>query len=175
MSGHSKWETIKRKKAVTDAKRGKEFTKLSKSITVAVKKGNSGDPELNPSLRLAIEKAKQANVPKDKIQSAINRALGSDSASLIEITYEAYVYGGIALVIRCATDNKNRLAGEIRTVLGNHDSSIGAPNSALYIFDNTDKPSFKTPLKESDKEGFSDLLDELDELDDVLEVINNAE
>lgn len=175
MSGHSKWETIKRKKAVTDAKRGKEFTKLSKAITVAVKRGSSGDPELNPSLRLAIEKAKQANVPKDRIQSAITRALGSESDSFTEITYEAYVYGGIALVIKCATDNKNRLAGEIRTLLTKHGSTIGALNSALYIFDNEGNPSFKSPIQESERQNFFDLLDELSDLDDVIEVIHNGE
>ena len=87
MSGHSKWSTIKRKKAIEDNKRGKDFTKLAKAITVAVKKGNNGDPELNSYLRIAVEKAKQLNLPKDKIQSAIDRALGKEGEALIEVNY----------------------------------------------------------------------------------------
>jgi len=175
MSGHSKWSTIKRKKAIEDNKRGKDFTKLAKAITVAVKKGNNGDPELNSYLRIAVEKAKQLNLPKDKIQSAIDRALGKEGEALIEVNYEAYVYGGIGLIIYCGTDNTNRSINEVKAILSKHDSGIGTTNSVAYLFNSEGQPSFKIPLQKELTDRFNDLLDELEDLDDVMELAHNAE
>lgn len=175
MSGHSKWSTIKRKKAIEDGKRGKDFTKLAKAITVAVRKGNSGDPELNSFLRLAVEKAKQSNLPKDKIQAAIDRALGTGSENLIEISYEAYVYGGVGLIIHCGTDNKNRSINEVKAVLSKHNCVLGTPNSVAYIFNESGDPSFTIPVQESDIEGFELLIQDLEALDDVIELVHNAD
>ncbi len=117
MAGHSKWANIKHRKMAQDAKRAAIFTKLTKNITLAAK--NGGNPETNFALRLAIEKAKQANVPKDNIERAIKRGTGElkDSAEIEEIVYEAYGPGQIAMLIKVATDNRNRTLSEIKNIL----------------------------------------------------------
>src|SRR5512137_192135 len=107
MSGHNKWSTIKRKKGANDAKRGKIFTKIIKEILIAAKEGGP-DPESNARLRLAIQNAKGANMPKDNIERAIKKATGSDAESFVETTFEGYAHGGIAVFIECLTDNNNR-------------------------------------------------------------------
>lgn len=135
MSGHSKWATIKRKKAVLDAKRGKLFTKLIKEISVAVRTGGS-DPAGNPRLRLAIDNARGANMPLDNIDRAIKKAAGElDGASYTEITYEGYGPGGIALMIESLTDNKNRTVAEIRHLLSKYGGSMGESGSVAWMFD----------------------------------------
>ncbi|HHH14111.1 MAG TPA: YebC/PmpR family DNA-binding transcriptional regulator [candidate division WWE3 bacterium] len=175
MAGHSKWDNIKYKKQAEDAKRGKLFTKLANAITTAVKQGGGvTDPSANPSLRLAIEKAKAANMPKDRIQRAIDRALGKGGADLMEVTYECYGPGGVALMIKCATDNKNRLATQVRTVLNKYNLSLGEKGSAAYIFKGSE-PSFKVPLDSSLKESLNKLVEDLNALEDVQQIIHNAE
>ena len=135
MSGHSKWSTIKRKKAAQDAKRGKIFTKLIKEITIATRQGGA-DPSANPRLRLAIDNAKSANMPMDNIKRAIKKASGEGgSDNFMEITYEGYGPGGIAILIESVTDNKNRTVAEVRHLLNKHGGSLGESGSVAWMFD----------------------------------------
>lgn len=135
MSGHSKWATTKHKKAQVDAKRGKLFTKLGKLITIAARDGKSGDPNFNPSLRMAMDNAKAASMPKDNIDRAISRGIGVGAgANIEEVIYEAYAPGGVALIIECLTDNKNRTLGEIKAVLGKLGGSLANAGSVSYLF-----------------------------------------
>ncbi|HEY6193318.1 MAG TPA: YebC/PmpR family DNA-binding transcriptional regulator [Bacteroidota bacterium] len=134
MSGHSKWATIKRKKAVTDAKRGKAFTQIIKEIIIAARMGG-GDPKGNPRLRLAIEKAKASNMPADNIKRAIQKGTGELPGVVYEeITYEGYGPGGVALIIESVTDNKNRTVSEIRHLLERNNGKLGASNSVAWMF-----------------------------------------
>lgn len=134
MSGHSKWATTKHKKAIVDAKRGKIFTKLAKLVTIAARDGG-GDPSSNPSLRMAIDNAKAASMPKDNIDRAILRGTGGgDSAKIEEIIYEAYGPGGMALIIECLTDNKNRTVAEVKAILNKYNGSFANAGSVSYQF-----------------------------------------
>ncbi len=135
MSGHSKWATTKRKKAAIDAKRGKIFTKLANMITISARDGKSGDPNSNPSLRVAIENAKAASMPKDNIDRAIKKGTGEGGGAMIEeVMYEAYAPNGIALIIECLTDNKNRAIGEIKAILNKTGGSLANPGAVTYQF-----------------------------------------
>ncbi|HEY7035755.1 MAG TPA: YebC/PmpR family DNA-binding transcriptional regulator [Thermomicrobiales bacterium] len=135
MSGHSKWSTIKRQKGATDAKRGQLFTKLAREITVAARSGIP-DPEANPRLRIAVQKARAENMPKDNIDRAIERAGGGAGADNIdEIYYEGYGPGGIALMIQAMTDNRNRTVGEVRAVLTRAGGTLGENGSVSWMFD----------------------------------------
>src|SRR5512141_14963 len=132
MSGHSKWATIKRKKAVTDAKRGKAFTQLIKEITIAARMGG-GDPKGNPRLRLAIDKAKGSNMPADNIKRAVQKGTGElPGVTYEDMTYEGYGPGGVAVIIESVTDNKNRTVSEIRHMFDRHNGKMGASNSVAY-------------------------------------------
>jgi len=135
MSGHSKWATTKHKKAAIDAKRGKLFAKLIKNIEVAARQGG-GDPDGNPTLYDAIYKAKKSSVPNDNIDRAVKRGSGAESggAHWENITYEGYAPGGVALLIECLTDNRNRAAAEVRTALTRNGGSLADPNSVAYLF-----------------------------------------
>ncbi|MBI5078412.1 YebC/PmpR family DNA-binding transcriptional regulator [Candidatus Saganbacteria bacterium] len=133
MSGHSKWATIKHKKAKTDAQRGKVFTKIIKEITTAAKIGG-GDINGNPRLRLAVDKAKEANMPNDNIKRAIEKGVGGGGVSIEELTYEGYGPGGVALMIEVMTDNRNRAAGEIRNILEKGGGNMGAAGCVAYFF-----------------------------------------
>lgn len=135
MSGHSKWASIKHKKAITDARRGASFTKLANLISIAAKQGGP-DPEMNFSLRLAVTKAKAANMPSNNIERAIKKgAGGADGAAYEEITYEGYGPAGVAIIIETATDNRNRTGSEVRTALTKHGGSLGTTGSVLFQFD----------------------------------------
>lgn len=135
MSGHSKWKTIKRQKGVADAKRGQIFTKLSKAITLAVKQGGGiGNPSLNLKLRLAIETARGANMPKENIERAISRAAGSSDADMQEVIYEGFGPGGFSVIVEAVTDNKLRTNAEIRNIFDKHGGSFGVPGSVSYQF-----------------------------------------
>ena len=137
MSGHSKWSTIKRKKGAADAKRGQVFTKLAREITVAARTGLP-DPESNVRLRLAIQKARAENMPKDNIDRAIQRASGADGgAQYEEVFYEGYGPGGTAIMILAMTDNRNRTVGEIRALLTRAGGTLGEGGSVGWIFDQT--------------------------------------
>ena len=160
MSGHSKWSTIKRKKGANDAKRGKIFTRLGREISIAAR-GGGGGPDTNFSLRLAVDKAKAENMPKDNIERAIKRGTGEDKdgAQFEEVMYEAYAPNGIALIIECMTDNRNRAVSEIRHVLNRSGGSLGEGGSVAWQF--------------TRKSYFSFAMDDLD-FDDVFELAVEA-
>jgi len=136
MAGHSKWAGIKHKKAIVDARRGKLFTKLARAITVAAKEGG-GDPTTNAALGLAVQKAKDASMPKDNIERAIQKGVGggADSENWEGVLYEGYGPGGVALLIEALTDNRNRTGSEIRHLLSKHGGNLGEPGSVAYLFD----------------------------------------
>ena len=135
MSGHSKWATTKHKKAVVDAKRGKLFAKLIKNIEVAARTGG-GDPGGNPTLYDAIQKAKKTSVPNDNIERAVKRGSGAEAgaADWQTITYEGYAPGGVAVLVECLTDNRNRAASEVRTAMTRNGGSMADPGSVAYLF-----------------------------------------
>lgn len=132
MSGHSKWSTIKREKGAKDAKRGAVFTKLGNQIAIAARAG--ADPAMNPSLAMAIEKARQANMPKDNIQRSIDRVADKNAAQLEEVTYEGYGPGGAGLIIETATDNRNRTLPEVKTALIKNGGRIADAGSVMFQF-----------------------------------------
>lgn len=136
MSGHSKWASIKHKKAATDAKRGKQFTKLARAVTVAARDGG-GDPDGNPALATAIQKAREASMPKDNIQRAINRGTGEggDADAIEQIVFEGYGPAGVAIMVEALTDNRNRTAAEVRHAFSRHRGSLGEPGSVAWIFE----------------------------------------
>ncbi|MBQ6486751.1 YebC/PmpR family DNA-binding transcriptional regulator [Candidatus Saccharibacteria bacterium] len=133
MSGHSKWETTKRQKAVVDAKRGALFTKIGNQIAIAARAGQ--DPAMNPSLAMVLEKARHANMPKANIERAIARAADKNSAALIEETYEAYGPAGVGIIIEVATDNKNRTMPEVRHTLDKNGGRMADPGSVMFQFE----------------------------------------
>lgn len=137
MSGHSKWSTIKRKKGAEDAKRSKIFTRLAREIVTAVREGGGGDPEFNPRLRLAIDKAKGANMPKDNIERAIKKGSGEgdDGVQFEEIIYEGYGPGGIAIIVETVTDNRNRTLAEVKHSFNRSNGSLATSNAVLWQFD----------------------------------------
>src|SRR2546422_1953864 len=127
MSGHSKWAQIRRSKGVNDARRGQLFTRLGREIVVAVREGGSGDPNANSRLRLAIQRARDANMPMDNIERTIKRALGGgEGAALEEITYEGYGPGGTALLVDALTENRNRAVAGVRTAFNRNGGPLGA-------------------------------------------------
>jgi YebC/PmpR family DNA-binding regulatory protein len=134
MSGHSKWSTIKRKKGANDAKKGKIFTKIIKEIMIAAKEGGS-DAETNSRLRLAVQNAKGANMPKDNIERAIKKAVGSDAASYIETSFEGYGPCGIAIFAECLTDNNNRTVASVRSAFNKHGGKLGTNGSLSSLFE----------------------------------------
>ena len=134
MAGHSKWKQIKRKKAVTDARRGAHFTKLIRELTIAARAGG-GDPAGNPRLRTAIDTAKQANMPNDNIDRAVKKGTGGLDVQYQEITYEGYGPGGAALLIQATTDNPNRTVAEIRHIFDRQGGNLGTSNSVAWMFD----------------------------------------
>jgi YebC/PmpR family DNA-binding regulatory protein len=136
MSGHSKWSTIKRKKGAADAKRGALFGKLSRAITVAAREGG-GDPDMNPALGLAVQKAKEANMPNDNIQRAIDKGTGAgaDAEQFERITYEGYAPGGVAVMVEVLTDNRNRAASDVRYIFSKNGGKLGTSGSVSYLFE----------------------------------------
>jgi len=135
MSGHSKWANIKRKKEATDAKKGAIFTKLGKEITVAVKMGGSGDPNINSKLKDVISKAKANNMPNDNINRCIQKALGDgNTANYEDIVYEGFGPCGIAVIVEAMTDNKNRAAADIRCIFSKSGGTLGQTGSVSYMF-----------------------------------------
>ncbi len=150
MSGHSKWSTIKRKKAAIDAKRGKIFTKLIKEITVAAKIGG-GDVDSNPRLRLAVDNAKAANMPMDNIERAIKKATGElEGVTYLELMYEGYGPSGVAFIVECLTDNKNRTVAEVRHLFTKYGNGLGESGSVAWMFDRKGVITFPTQGKSED-------------------------
>ncbi|WP_141603884.1 YebC/PmpR family DNA-binding transcriptional regulator [Terrilactibacillus laevilacticus] len=166
MSGHSKWKTIQHKKNAKDAKRGKIFMKLAKDIFLAAKTGG-GDPEMNASLRLAVEKAKAANMPNDNISRAIKKATGNlDGVTYEEITYEGYGPGGVAVIVEVLTDNKNRSASEIRHAFSKNGGNLGETGCVGFMFE---KKGVITILASEDIDEEELMLDAIDAGADELE------
>lgn len=150
MSGHSKWAGIKHKKAIVDAKKGKAFSRVSKEISVAARLGG-GDPDMNPRLRLAIEKAKGVNMPADNIKRAVQKGTGElPGVSYEEITYEGYGPGGVAIMMEVMTDNRTRTIAELRHIMSKHNGSIAESGSVAWIFDK--KGYILVDKKECDEE-----------------------
>ncbi|MGM0635352.1 MAG: YebC/PmpR family DNA-binding transcriptional regulator [Bacteroidota bacterium] len=135
MAGHSKWANIKHRKGAQDKKRAKEFTRAIKEISVAVKEGNSADPETNPALRNAIANAKGVNMPKDTIQRAIKKASGADADNYELVTFEGYGPDGIAIFVECTTDNTNRTVASVRSIFSKNGGSLGTNGSLEFLFD----------------------------------------
>jgi YebC/PmpR family DNA-binding regulatory protein len=136
MSGHSKWSSIKHKKGAADAKRGKLFSKLARAIIVAARDGG-GDIEGNPTLATAVQKAKEASMPKENIQRAIDRGTGAggDAAAIEAVSFEGYGPGGAAILVHALTDNRNRTTAEVRLAFTKHNGSLGEPGSVAWIFE----------------------------------------
>ncbi|HMQ69512.1 MAG TPA: YebC/PmpR family DNA-binding transcriptional regulator [Ignavibacteria bacterium] len=181
MSGHSKWATIKRKKAATDSARGKVFTKIIKEITISARDGG-GDPDANPRLRLAIQTAKQSNMPQDNITRAIKKGTGElEGVNYEEITYESYAPGGIAILIECVTDNKNRTVAELRHLISKKNGNLGESGSVAWMFERKGVVTVeKGDINEDDimevilEAGAEDLKSD-DEFYEVISAIENFE
>lgn len=178
MSGHSHWAGIKHKKGITDARKGKIFSKMAKIIAIAARKG--GDPEMNPGLRLAMEKARSVNMPKENIERAIKRGTGEDKeAKLEEVTYEAYGPNGTPLIIEVITDNRNRALSEIKHILNNFNGKLAEAGSVKYLFDKKGEdwvPKYpETDITDEKlKEQLEKLFEALDENEDVKEIYSNV-
>ena len=175
MSGHSHWATIKRKKGAADAKKGKIFTRIAREIVLAAREGG-GDPGMNVRLELAIDKAKAANMPKDSIERAIKRGTGEDkeSADFEEILYEGYAQNGVALMIECTTENRNRTVAEIRHILTRSGGSLGDPGSVSWQFDRM--TYFAIPSEGKDFDAVFEVAleagaDDINEDDGVIEIV----
>ncbi len=148
MAGHSKWANIQHRKGAQDKKRGKLFTKLIREITVAAREGGS-DPAANPRLRLAIDKARAQSVPKDTIERAARRGAGElDGESYAEVTYEGYGPGGVAIMVACLTDNRNRTVADVRHAFSRYGGNLGADGSVAYLFNHVGQISFDRGVDE---------------------------
>lgn len=177
MSGHSKWSTIKRKKGAADAKRGKIFTKLIREIATAARLGG-GESDSNPRLRLVVDKAKAANMPKDNIQRAIQKGTGGGEGDTYEeMVYEGYGPGGAAILIEALTDNKNRTASDVRHALTKNGGNLGSSGCVAYLFEKRGILLFSREGIDSDslmeaaiEAGAEDVI----ETDDILEVVTSA-
>ena len=172
MSGHSKWATTKRQKAIVDAKRGAAFTKIANQIAIAARSG--GDPTMNPTLAMVLEKARKANMPKANIERAIARATDKSAAAMIEETYEAYGPAGIGIIIEIATDNKNRTMPEVRNALAKNGGRMADPGSVMFQF--TRKGVIE--ILEKGEEALMTALDcgaeDANENEDSIEIITEA-
>ena len=176
MSGHSHSRTIKHRKDAVDAKRGKIFSKISGLIIMAAKE-KGGDPETNPKLKLAIEKAKAVNMPKDNIERAIKRGAGQlEGANIEEFIYEAYGPAGAALIIEGITNNKNRTLAEIKHTLNRFGGKLAETGSVKYLFDRKGEdwqPKYPLEINQKPKEQLEKLFEALDENEDIQEIYSN--
>lgn len=180
MSGHNKWSTIKHKKARTDEKKGKEYTKLAKEIIIAARAGG-GDPDSNSKLKLAIQNAKAINMPNENIQRAIKRGTGElDSDAIEELTYEGYAPGGVAVMLAIATDNRNRTAADIRHLFAKHNGNLGESGCVSYMFERVGLLSISREDLKMDADEFIMLAldagaDDVREEGDVIEVVTSPD
>lgn len=175
MAGHSKWAKIKHQKAVNDVKKAKVFSRILRALTVEAKKAK-GDKSA-PGVRLAVEKAKKANVPNDVIDRCIEKAVGDTSSSLEGIMYEAYGPGGTAILIDTLTDSRNRTAQELRHLLSKNGGAMANPGAASWAFTKGEEgfePTTTVDLSDEDLEKLSVLVDALEEYDDTQEIYTNA-
>lgn len=178
MSGHSKWANIKHRKGAQDAKRGKVFTKIAKELTIAARLGG-GVPDMNPRLRMALDKAKSANMPKDNVDRAIKKGTGEGSdANFYEVTYEGYGPGGAAILVNALTDNKNRTVAEVRSTLTKRGGSMGEAGCVAWMFE---KKGVINVLKDSaDEDAIMELsidagAEDVEISDDGYEIVSEPE
>lgn len=180
MSGHSKWSTIKHKKAKTDEKKGKEYTKLAKEIIIAARSGG-GDPEANSKLKLAIQNAKAINMPNENISRAIKRGTGDTESDMIEeLTYEGYAPGGVAVMLAIATDNRNRTAADIRHLFAKHNGNLGETGCVSYMFERVgsiaiNRENLKMDVDEFMLQAIEAGADDVREDEEEIEVITSPE
>lgn len=174
MAGHSKWNNIKNRKGAVDAAKGKIFGEAAKMIRMAVKEGGSDDPKFNATLRLALDKARAANMPKEKIQKAIERGMGKSAtgAAIQEIVYEGFGPGGIAMVVVAHTDNVNRTAGDMKFAFSRNNGSMGSPGSAMYMFSRSKDGGYEATMKLTveDAESLAQLKKLIDAIRDIEDV-----
>ncbi|MEM9386250.1 MAG: YebC/PmpR family DNA-binding transcriptional regulator [Pseudomonadota bacterium] len=189
MAGHSKWANIQHRKGAQDKKRGKLFTKLAREITVSAKLGG-GDPTSNPRLRLAMDKARAQSMPKDNIERAIKRGSGGGEGNLDEIRYEGYGPGGVAVMVDCMTDNRNRTVAEVRHAFSKFGGNLGADGSVAYLFNHCGVLSYASGADEdtitdaaleaeaedvvTNEDGSIDVLTDPNEFERVNEAMNAA-
>jgi YebC/PmpR family DNA-binding regulatory protein len=179
MSGHSKWATTKHKKAVVDARRGKLFAKLIKNVEVAARSGGP-DPAGNPTLYDAVQKAKRSSVPNDNIDRAVRRGAGLEAggAAYESVTYEGYAPGGVAVLVECLTDNKNRAAADVRTALTRNGGSMADPGSVSYLFSRKGVVIVPKAGRVTEDDVLAAVLDagaeEVDDLGESFEVVSEA-
>lgn len=179
MAGHSKWSNIKHKKSRMDEKRGKEYTKLAKELTIAARMGG-GDPEMNSKLKLAIQKAKDINMPNDNISRAIKKGTGElESETYEEFVYEGYAPGGVAVILEIATDNRNRTASDIRHLFSKHGGNLGETGCVAWMFDRVGLVTVSTEKLEDTDEFMLAAVelgaDDVREDEDLLEIISSVE
>lgn len=175
MSGHSKWSKIKHKKAATDAKKSAAFSKLVRFITVESKKAR-GDANA-PGLRLAIDKARAANMPSENIDRAVAKGRAGEGAAMESLLYETYGPGGTAILVDILTDNRNRTAAELKHLLGTHGASLAAQGAALWAFTKSKEgwsPTATVEVSDADADRLAALVDALEEHDDVQDIYTNA-
>ena len=181
MSGHSHWHSIKYAKGLTDKRKGLAFSKMAREITIAAREGG-GDPNFNPKLKLAIEKAKSLNLPTDNMERAIKKGIGElEGVKLESVIFEAYGPGGIAIIIEGITDNKNRALGEIKQILNLNKGKLVGEGGAKWMFERKIKepgslgwvPKQEIEVSEKDKEAGQKLFEALDENDAVQEIYSN--
>jgi len=178
MSGHSKWSKVKHQKAVTDVRKGQLFSKISKLITLAAKKGSN--IEANLDLKYAVNKAKESNMPWEKIEKAIQKGNGgSQGESLEEVLYEIFGPGGTAMLIECVTDSKNRTLNELKNILSKQEAKIGAPGSAAWAFEKSAetrewKPKHQIEISAEDKEKLKKLAESIEASEDVQNIYANS-
>lgn len=174
MSGHSKWNNIKNRKSAVDGQRARIFNQLAKQIRISVKEGKSGDPKFNAGLRVLLDKARAANMPKEKIQKAIDVGLGKGASGTIqEVVYEGYGPGGIGVLAVAHTDNANRTSSEIKFIFSRNGGTLGGPGSVMYLFKREGEEYqvlMPLPADEKTQEQVRTLVDSLLENDDVEEV-----
>lgn len=178
MSGHNKWSKIKRQKGATDAAKSKIFSKLARAIATASRLVN-GDTT-SPTLRTAIEKAREYNMPIDNIERAIKKGSGADAEAMENITYESYGPGGCALVIEALTSNRNKAAQEVKFILSEHGCALAGVGSATWAFNKNKEsnewvPNMTVPISEEDSATLEKLIEALEDNDEVQEVYTNAE
>lgn len=179
MSGHSKWSKVKHQKAVTDVKKGQVFSKLARLITLIAKKG--GDPNNNPALREALEKAKAVNMPSENIERAIKKGAGGDTNEILtEVRYDAYSQNGIAMIIEGITDNTTRTSNEIKHILLKHGGKLAEQGSVLWMFTKKQGGGWNPKhlaeeINEQEKQALNQLVEELESHDDIQKVSVNLQ
>lgn len=180
MAGHSKWNNIKNRKAAQDQKKSKAFFEVVHMIRIAVKQAQDGNPDTNPALRLALDKARAVNMPKENIQRAIDRALGQGEfgKNIQEVVYEGYGPGGVGYLVVAATDNVQRTASNVKFLFSRHGGSLGGPGSVMYMFARSGAeftPTIPMPVSAELQTQIEDFTDALLEDEDIEEVYTNAQ